>query len=317
MNDDKNRPIDPGGIKRYSLKNRRSKVEIDYFAKKYNSGMNIKDFAGALPDFLAVKDLREVAVRIADAYKTGKGIVLGMGAHPIKVGLSPLIIQWMEKGLLSALAVNGAAMIHDFEIAFNGCTSEDVASALDDGSFGMALETGKMINQFISRGVEEGLGLGKAVGRGFKESDLKYKETSIFYRAYELEVPVTVHVAVGTDIIHNHPEADGAAIGEGSLRDFRLLADCCRSLEDGGVFINLGSAVIIPEVFLKVVSLLRNLGTPLNNLYTLNMDFVNQYRPRTNVVQRPTRKGGKGYILIGHHEIMFPLLTALVMEEIE
>lgn len=317
MSNYKHKPLDTGDIKRYSLKDRASKVSVESFAKKYSKGFSFNNFAGSLPDFLAVKELREVSLRIVNAYNAGRGIVLGMGAHPIKVGLNPLLIQWMESGLLSGLAMNGAGIIHDFEIAFHGATSEEVGNVLDDGSFGMAEETGKDLNLYINDGVKAGLGIGESVGKGIYDSDLKYKELSLLYNAYRLNIPVTVHVAVGTDIIHFHPEVDAAALGEGTHRDFLLLADVCRGLENGGVFINLGSAVILPEVFLKIVSLLRNLGTPLEKLYTLNMDFTRQYRPATNVTRRPTMKGGKGYTLIGHHEIMFPLLTAMVMEKMK
>ena len=313
----KKKPLETGGIKRYSLSERPSKVSVDKFAKPYKKGAKVKDYLDALPGFLAAADLREIAGRIADAHRGGRAIIIGMGAHPIKVGLNPLLIQWMEAGLLSTLAVNGAAMVHDFEIAFQGATSEEVGAAIDDGSFGMARETGEYINNFVKDGVKDGLGLGESLGRGFTEANFKYNNHSLFYNAYKHKIPVTVHVAMGTDVIHYHPEADPAAIGEGSHRDFRLLAECCRGLDGGGVFINLGSAVVIPEVFLKTVTLLRNLGTPLETLYTLNMDFVNNYRPRLNVVQRPTQKGGKGYNLYGHHEIMFPLLTAAVMENLK
>jgi deoxyhypusine synthase len=314
----KKKPVSVDKLNRYSLADRPSKVHLESFAVRYKNGMSFADFADSLPGFLGAEQLREAASRIIDAKKNDKAVILGMGAHSIKVGLAPLIIQWMEEGILDGIALNGAGIIHDFEIAYQGSTSEEVGAVIDDGSFGMAQETGEHLNQFIIEGVEDGLGLGESVGRGINESGYKYKEMSLLANTYRLKVPVTVHVAMGTDIIHYHPEADGAAIGEGSLRDFRLLAEIAKDLDGGGVFINLGSAVIIPEVFLKVVTLVRNLGTPLDGIYTLNMDFQNQYRPRVNVTARPTQKGGGiGYTVIGHHEIMFPLLTGIVMEGIK
>ncbi len=311
------KPLKNDGLKRYSLKDRPSKVHLDSFAGKLGKGLSFKEFADNLPDFLGVMELKTAVSRIADARKNGKSVILGMGAHPIKVGLNPLLIQWMEEGILDAVALNGAGIIHDFELAFTGATSEEVGAVIDDGSFGMAEETGHLLNEFIKKGVAENLGIGESVGKGLTESKFKYVEMSLLANAYRLKVPVTVHVAVGTDIIHMHPEMDGAAVGEGSIRDFSLLAEMCKGLDNGGVFINLGSAVIIPEVFLKIVSMLRNLGTPLDELYTLNMDFQRHYRPSVNVTGRPTRKGGRGYTLIGHHEIMFPLLTAMILEELK
>ncbi|MBN2135618.1 MAG: hypothetical protein JW737_07810 [Acidobacteria bacterium] len=313
----KKKPVSVDKLNRYSLADRPSKVHLESFAGLYKKGMSFTDFADSLPGFLGAEQLKEAAARIIEAKKNGKAVILGMGAHPIKVGLAPLITQWMEEGILDAVALNGAGIIHDFEIAFQGSTSEEVGAVIDDGSFGMAQETGEHLNRFIVEGVADGLGLGESVGRGIS-AGYKYKEMSLLANAYKLKVPVTVHVALGTDIIHYHPEADGAAIGEGSLRDFRLLAGIAKDLDGGGVFINLGSAVVIPEVFLKVVTLVRNLGTPLEGIYTLNMDFQNQYRPRVNVTCRPTQKGGgAGYTVIGHHEIMFPLLTGIVMEGIK
>jgi hypothetical protein len=238
-----------------------------------------------------------------------------MGAHPIKVGLSPLIIDFMEQGILGAVAMNGAGIIHDFEIAFMGETSEDVAASLKDGSFGMAEETGAFLNQAIARGYERGQGIGKAVGEAILKGKLPNHRLSILAAGARLGVPVTVHVGIGTDIIHMHPKVDGKSLGEGSLRDFHTLASIVATL-NGGVFLNLGSAVILPEVFLKALSLARNLGHPVRNLTTVNLDFLAHYRPLTNVVSRPTMEGGKGYHLTGHLEIMVPLLFAAVLEEL-
>jgi hypothetical protein len=236
-----------------------------------------------------------------------------MGAHPIKVGLSPLIIDLMERGILSAVAMNGAGIIHDFELAYHGATSEDVAAALDAGEFGMARETGEFLNRAIA--AHDSAGLGRAVGGAILEARLPNRELSILATGARLGIPVTVHVAIGTDIIHMHPSADGAAIGAASLDDFRLLAAVAQQMSRG-VFVNLGSAVVIPEVFLKALNLARNTGHKVDRLVTVDMDFVRHYRPGVNVVQRPTQTGGSGYRLTGHHEIMFPLLCAAVLENL-
>jgi len=238
-----------------------------------------------------------------------------MGAHPLKVGLSPLIIDLMKRGIITALATNGACIIHDFEMAYLGWTSEDVDKELCKGSFGMAGETGKYLNKAISAGVRKGYGIGKSVGEMINTSRFRFKGTSIFSAACELGIPATVHVAIGSDIIHMHPEADGSAIGEGSFRDFKLFAAVVSDLE-GGVYINLGSAVIMPEVFLKALTIARNLGNKVEDITTVNMDFFQHYRPRENVLRRPTIQKGAAYALTGHHEIMFPLLTAAVIEDI-
>lgn len=240
-----------------------------------------------------------------------------MGAHPIKVGLSPIVIDMMERGIVTAIAMNGAGIIHDFEIALLGQTSEDVEAEIDSGRFGMAEETGRILNAAIVDGARNGLGIGEAVGRYLCTHRRSFPQAhmSILAAGVRLGVPVTVHVAMGTDIIHMHPSADGAAIGAGSLMDFRKLAAVVSRME-GGVYLNVGSAVILPEVFLKTVALGRNLGHALRSITTVNMDFLAHYRPLTNVVKRPTQKGGKGYSLIGHHELMFPLLAAAVREQL-
>ncbi|MBF0567603.1 MAG: deoxyhypusine synthase family protein [Nitrospirae bacterium] len=307
-------------VKRYSLADRKSKVALDKIGRPYNRGGLFGEFLLSLPDILAAADLRRAAARIAGARENAHPVILGMGAHPIKVGLSPIIIDLMERGAITAVATNGASIVHDFELAFAGFTSEDVAAELCKGTFGMAEETGVMLNTAIVRGVDSGLGLGSAIG-SFLSHDkaIKNKEISIFARAYELGLPVTVHVAVGTDIIHMHPEADGRAIGEGSLRDFRLLATLLGGLE-GGVFINLGSAVIIPEVFMKALNLARNISGAENKVEhftTINMDFISHYRAQVNVLKRPAPDSNSAINLIGHHEIMFPLLAAAIKEQIK
>ena len=239
-----------------------------------------------------------------------------MGAHVIKVGLSPVIIDLMEQGIIHAVALNGACIVHDFEIAFAGMTSEDVDAELSKGTFGMAEETGKYLNNAIKKGVKKGWGIGKSVGEMIENSNYPYKKLSILAAGARLGIPVTVHVGVGTDIIHLHTQMDGKATGEGSYRDFKLFAGVVSKLDEG-VYLNIGSAVILPEVFLKAITLVRNLGYAVQNITTVNMDFIQHYRPLTNVVRRPTRDGtGKGYTLTGHHEIMVPLLSAAIFEEL-
>jgi hypothetical protein len=303
------------GVQTFSLKRRESLVSVQGFARFLPAGSSFKNFYYSLPDFLAAKDFREVVGRIGKAHRNGKPVILGMGAHPIKVGLSPLIIRLMERGILQAVAMNGAGIIHDFEIAFGGKTSEEVSSQISRGAFGMAAETGQMVNEAINEGWKKGWGIGRSVGEMIRKGQLAHRKMSITAAGARLEIPVTVHVAMGTDTIHMHPQARGEAIGEGSHRDFRLFASVVSQLE-GGVYLNLGSAVILPEVFLKALSLVRNLGYRVKNFTTVDMDFISHYRPITNVVRRPTLAGGKGFHLTGHHEIMFPLLCAAILEEI-
>lgn len=309
-------PIDLRRVTLTSLKQKKHKVGKTLFARTWKKGGTLADFLNSLPGILAGRELREVADRIAEAVRRKRMVLLGMGAHPIKVGLSPILIDWMEKGVLNGIGMNGAGLIHDVEVAMVGHTSEEVDEELSRGTFGMVRETHETINHAIKAGVEEGLGLGEALGRTILKGNFPYKHLSLLASAQKLEIPVTVHVAIGTDITHMGPSADGAAIGKGSLKDFHTFVSLVSKLEKG-VFINLGSAVILPEVFLKALALARNLGHPLVNLTTVNMDFIHHYRPTVNVVKRPTLKGGKGYTLIGHHEVMFPLLAAAVLETIK
>jgi hypothetical protein len=311
----KYKPINMNEIKTCPISQRTSKVAIDGLSKIYSKGGSFSDFVSSLPDFLAASDLREVAAAIAKARADKKPVILGMGAHPIKVGLSPLIIDLMQKGIITAVAANGACIIHDFEISFIGQTSEDVVKELNAGTFGMAKETGFYINNAINEGVRKGKGIGSSIGEFINLSDFPFKDRSIFREGFKLGIPMTVHVAIGTDIIHMHPEADGSLIGEGSMRDFRLFASVISDLE-GGVFINLGSAVILPEVFLKALTIARNLGHKVVEFTTVNMDFIQHYRARENVLKRPTIIRGKNFALTGHHEIMFPLLAAILTEEV-
>ncbi|MBI4529763.1 MAG: hypothetical protein HY695_38685 [Deltaproteobacteria bacterium] len=309
------KPLDLSRLKTYPLKRRFSKVREPLLGHKAKKGARVQSFIQGLPDILAARNLKEVARKIAGAHRRNRTVILGMGAHPIKVGLSPLIIDFMERGIIHAVAMNGAGIIHDFEIAFMGATSEDVAASLTDGSFGMARETALFLNQAIITGSKLKRGMGRAVGEAVLKARLPHQDLSILAAGARLDIPVTVHMAIGTDIIHMHPSADGGALGEGSLRDFHTLASVVATL-GGGVFLNLGSAVILPEVFLKALSLARNLGYPVTNLTTVNLDFFAHYRPLTNVISRPTLQSGKGYHFTGHMEIMLPLLFASVLEQL-
>lgn len=309
-------PVSLKSVKSYSLCGRKSMVNLKSFAEAPVKGGTMHEFLDKLPDVYAARDFRSVVKAIVSARADGRPVILGMGAHPVKLGLSPLITELMRRDVITAIAVNGAGAIHDFEIALAGHTSEDVAAELCSGSFGMAKDTGRGVNLAINRGIKKGYGIGKAIGEYIYKGKFQFKEKSIFACAYGLDMPLTVHVALGTDIIHMHPEADGAAIGKGSMDDFRLLASVIADLE-GGVYINLGSAVILPEVFLKCLNIARNLGNKVQNITTVNMDFIQHYRPRENVLRRPTLESGRNYALTGHHEIMFPLLAAAVIEEMQ
>jgi hypothetical protein len=310
------RPVSLRKIRTYPLSKRKSKVKNGSLASVHGKGGSLGQFIDSLPDILAAGDFKSVVTAICSARRNKRPVVLAMGAHPIKVGLSPLIIDLMDRGVITAVAANGACIVHDFELAYAGRTSEDVALSLKDGSFGMAKETGKHLNEAIKKGVKKGLGIGSAVGELIESSKYKYKNLSIFGAGARLGLPLSVHVALGTDIIHMHPQVDGAAIGEGSMRDFRLFASVVSNLE-GGVYINLGSAVILPEVFLKALSVARNLGNRVERVTTVNMDFIQHYRCRENVLRRPIMTGGTAYAITGHHEVMFPLLAAAVIEQMQ
>jgi hypothetical protein len=290
-------------------------VDKTLFARPWIKKGTLHDFLNTLPNILAAKELREVVDRIAEAVRGKRMVLLGMGAHPIKVGLNPILIDWMEKGVLKGLSMNGAGLIHDVEVAMVGHTSEEVDEDLSKGTFGMVKETQETINEAIQKGVHEGLGIGESLGRKILKEKFSFEHLSLLAAGQRLGVPITVHIAIGTDITHMGPSADGAALGKGSLKDFHTFVSLVSKLEKG-VFINLGSAVIIPEVFLKALGLARNLGCPVFHLTTVNMDFIQHYRPLLNVVKRPTLKGGRGYNLIGHHEVMFPLLAAAVIERL-
>lgn len=307
------KPISLDNLKTYSLLDRNSKVSVDDFAKVHRKNTGFQDFLDHLPNILAASDIKSVISTIATAYRNQHTVLWAMGAHVIKVGLNPVIIDLMERGVITGIAMNGAGIIHDFEIAFTGQTSEDVAAALGDGSFGMAAETG----EFLCRAIAEknGKGLGESVGEAILENALPHADRSILAAGARLNIPVTVHVAVGTDIIHMSPHFDPAQAGIKSHRDFRTFAAIVATLENG-VYMNIGSAVILPEIFLKAITLIRNKGGTLDRFTTVNMDFIRQYRPLTNVVQRPTAKGGQGINLVGCHEIMLPLIAAGIIESI-
>jgi len=304
--------FDLSGVKTYPLKSRPSKARAEDFGRPCDRAADVGAFVDSLPDILAAADFKAIVHAIGEARRRDSGIVWGLGAHVIKTGLGPVLIDLMERGFVSAIATNGAAVIHDFEVALVGATSEDVDEALGPGRFGMADETGRLLNGAINDGVGAGLGIGQAVTRFLAAKEPQYARSSILTAAARLQIPVTVHVAMGTDIIHMHPAASGAALGEGSLRDFRFFVSNVARLERG-VYLNCGSAVVLPEVFLKAVALARNRGIALAELTTVNLDFVQLYRPQTNVVKRPTAGTGRGYSLVGHHEIMIPLLAAAVI----
>jgi hypothetical protein len=306
--------FDLSGIRTYPLASRRSKAHAGDFAKPTERGGSFKSWFDSLPSILGGEDIRHVVKAIVDARARDAGIVWGIGAHVIKTGVSPVLIDLMKRGYVSALAMNGAGVIHDFEIALAGVTSEDVDEALGPGRFGMAEETGRILNEVIRSAQAKQQGLGRTVAAYLAASNARWADRSLLVTAHRLGIPVTVHVAIGTDIIHMHEDASGAAIGDTSLRDFRYFTSCVARLT-GGVYLNCGSAVVLPEVFLKAVALARNQGIPLEGLTTVNIDFVRLYRPQTNVVTRPVAgTGGRGISLVGHHEILIPLIAAAVIE---
>ena len=312
----KYKPIDLSEVKTYRLTDRPSMVSTEDFARPWQNGSSYADFLSSLPDILAGSELKRIVAAIAEAYRADRTVIFGMGAHVIKVGLNPIIINLMERGVVTAVAMNGAGIVHDLELAMVGQTSEDVAAALDDGTFGMAAETCSFLTEALASAETEDMGLGYAVGRSILDHKLPLMDKSILAAGVRLGIPVTVHVAIGTDIIHMHPGFDPARTGKASHHDFRLFASVVSTLEKG-VYLNVGSAVIMPEVFLKATTLVRNLGHRLEAFTTVNLDFIKHYRPLTNVVNRPTARGGRGFNLIGHHEILVPLIAAGVIEAIE
>ena len=309
--------IDLSKINTYPLRDRKSKVKISDLAKPYRKGSSLADYLSTLPTILASNDFKAIVTSVCKAYYKRKPVITALGAHVIKCGLTPIIIDLMKRGIITALSLNGAGIIHDFELAYAGSTSEDVDQEIKSGKFGMAKETGKYINEAINQGAKNNIGMGQAVGQKIEELKSPYKKYSLLYNAYMLNIPLTVHVAIGTDVIHMHPQVNGAAIGKSSYLDFQLFASKIRELNNGGVYFNIGSAVLLPEVFLKAITLLRNLGYHLKKFTTVNIDFIKHYRTSQNVVNRPTNTGGSGYHLVGHHEIILPLLAAAIIEEME
>lgn len=308
-------PIDRSRVRTVPARRRPSKVKRSEEARPHVAGASFADFLDSLPDILGASDLRAAIDASARAHRRGKLLLWGFGAHLIKVGLAPIVVDLMERGLVGGLLMNGAGCVHDLELAMMGRTSEDVAPALDDGTFGMARETAEALNGAIRAGADAGLGMGRAVGQAILEGRFPHKDRSVLATAARLEIPVTIHVAIGTDIHHMHPSADGAALGLTSYRDFETLTSLVATLE-GGVLFNIGSAVILPEVFLKALALARNLGHKVEKFTTVNLDFIRQYRPTVNVVQRPTRLGGRGISIVGHHEIVVPILAAGLVERV-
>jgi hypothetical protein len=306
-------PLAFDGISTYPLASRPSKVTTADFAQPIREDASLKDFLAGLPNILAAHELKELAASIREARRRGRSIIFGLGGHVIKTGLAPVLIDLMARGYVTALAMNRAAMIHDFEIAIAGQTSEDVDATLGSGQFGMAEETGRVVNDAIRAGARDDIGMGEALGRQLEEMNAAHAGASLLCSAYAAQIPVTVHVAIGTDIVDIHPRADGASVGQTSYYDFRLLCAIVRELDGGGVYLNLGSAVLLPEVFLKTVTVVRNLGHKLEDFTTANFDFVQHYRPLTNVVRRPVAGSGRGFAFTGHHEIMIPLLAAAIL----
>ena len=308
--------LDLTKLKTYPAGSRKSKVNFNAFAKICRKGGSFRQFYDSLPNFLAVKELQTVVEAIVTAHRRHKPVLLMFGAHVIKVGLSPLLIELIKRKVVTAIAMNGAGVIHDFELAFMGSTSEDVAAALADGSFGMAEETHSFINRSIRDGAKKKWGLGESVGAMITQRRLPNRRLSLLATCRRLQVPATVHVAIGTDIIHQQSSTDGAAIGQTSLTDFHTLIKVVATLGQGGVVGNIGSAVILPEVFLKAVSIARNLGHSVKDFTAFDFDMVRHYRPAENVLKRPTLLGGRAVHITGHHELMIPLLVRAVIEQL-
>ncbi len=311
----RHKEIDLAGLKKYSITSRPSKVHLEDFA--HPSKQNLAELLASTPDFLATEELKELVDKCVFAYQKGKPVIVALGGHVVKCGLSAYLIDLMEQGLITTMASNGSVVIHDFEIAKFGKTSEDVEIALEDGSFGFVRETCDGINNIITDAWHSKLGFGEAVGKHLIETETPNKSMSLLAKAYEKQIPFTVHVALGTDIVHQHETANGAAIGDCSLRDFRIFCNSIINLNEGGVFLSFGSAVVIPEVFLKAVTVVRNLGYPLQNFYTAVFDMNLHYRPKTNIVDRPTKSGGKGYYLIAQHENMIPLFYHALKDKLQ
>lgn len=306
------KPLDLNKVKTYSIKERKNLSNINLFSKPVLPSDGVHAFFESLPEILASANLRKVIDAIVQAYRNKRPVVMALGAHVIKCGLSPLIIDLMNRDIITALAMNGASAIHDYEVSFIGATSEDVAESLKDGSFGMAKETAYAFQVASARGTNGNIGLGRALGNRIREENNRYNDTSVLAWGATLDIPTTVHVALGTDTVHMHPAISGRDLGESSHIDFKILASVVSGLE-GGVWLNVGSAVIMPEVFLKAICVARNIGYRVENFVTVNMDMIQHYRPRTNVLKRPTQYG---YEITGHHEIMLPLLRMGILSKL-
>ena len=307
-------PIDLEKISTYKLEERPSKVTIKDFAVPLGESDSLAEFLEKLPNILAVQSLREIAKQIRRAKDLQKPIIIGIGGHIVKTGLAPILIDLMERGFITAIAGNGSVLVHDTEIALVGFTSEDVDAVLGKGDFGAARETGEILNEAAKNGQNDKIGLGEAMGREVSKQNPPNADKSLLCAAYKHKIPFTAHLAIGADIGHFHASADGAALGATSHTDFRLFCSLVKELNGGGVYLNLGSAVMMPEIFLKAVTVVRNLGYDLQDFTTANFDFIQHYRPLTNVVRRPTANGaGRGFSITGHHEIMIPLLAAQIL----
>ena len=314
--DDDLQPLGLDRVKTYPLASRKSKVKLEDFAKPLSGEASLDQFIESLPNVLAVQSLRELVERMQRARERRKPIIWGIGGHVIKTGLAPLIIDLMKRGYVSAIAANGSVLVHDAEIAMVGLTSEDVDATLSEGAFGGAEETGQLLNSAARDGARDQIGLGEAVGRALLARAPQHRDYSLLCAAYESKIPFTAHVTIGCDIAHFHPSFDGAALGATTHTDFRCLAELVRRMDGGGVYLNIGSAVVLPEVFLKCVTLVRNLGHQLSDITTANFDFIQSYRPLTNVVRRPTENNaGKGFSITGHHELTVPLLAAMLCRD--
>lgn len=310
------KPVDISSVKTYPLEDRINKVSVHDFATLPDLEMDLTPLLTSLPKILKGQDFTELIDKIVTAHQRKKAVIVMMGGHVIKCGLTPLLITLVERGVITGFAFNGASSIHDFEIALIGETSEDVSEYIKNGQFGMWEETGSLMNQAIQNAADTGIGMGEALGKKLIDIEAPYNAYSLLATGIQHNIPITVHVAIGTDIIHQHPSANGASIGEASFTDFRLLTQLVTELEDGGVVLNLGSAVILPEVFLKALTIARNLGHTVSNFTAADFDMIQQYRAVENVVKRPTEMGGKGYTFTGHHEVMIPLLVYSVLSRL-
>lgn len=307
-------PIDLSEVQTYELSSRPSKVTMKDFAEPVVEEDTLHDFLGKLPNILAVQGLRGVSEQIKRARDLSKPIIWGIGGHVVKTGVSPLIIDLLKRGFVTAIASNGSVLVHDTEIALVGFTSEDVDATLGKGDFGAAKETGELLNSAAKAAHRDSIGLGEAMGRELTAMKPPHADSSLICQAYEHKVPFTSHLTIGADIGHFHASCNGAALGAASHTDFKLFSSIVKEMNGGGVYLNFGSAVVMPEIFLKAVTVIRNLGHELKDITTANFDFVQRYRPMTNIVHRPTANGaGNGYSITGHHELTLPLLAAQII----